>query len=220
MEQHEFAAYISESLLSVLFLDAPYSSIRILAIFGFGSHNYDSYLFAVKNVGMVLLQFIRIRATLAERRLRLQSKSQQKLNSIKSTTATANQDLALDDMNLLAATTAPPSGKHDNKPPRRRVSNRNTTRTQQQQQQQGQGDVQELLKKRMKKRTAPNGLQTTPSTTRQQRVTVVGEQQRLARAVQTNKPLARQNDVIRGRLAQLPQEDFGDDSVFDEPTDV
>ena len=69
-EKREFTAYITNSLLSVLFLDLPYSSIRMIAIFGFGSHNYNSYFFAIKNVSMIVLQLIRIRATFSERRIR------------------------------------------------------------------------------------------------------------------------------------------------------
>jgi hypothetical protein len=69
-EKREFTAYITNSLLSVLFLDLPYFGVRMAAIFGFGSHNYNSYFFATKNIVMIMLQIIRIKATFSERIVR------------------------------------------------------------------------------------------------------------------------------------------------------
>ncbi|CAF0863113.1 unnamed protein product [Brachionus calyciflorus] len=69
-EKNEFFAYITNSFLSVLFLDLPYFCIRIAALFAFGSHNYNSYFFATKNVVMILLQVFRIKATFSERKIR------------------------------------------------------------------------------------------------------------------------------------------------------
>jgi hypothetical protein len=69
-EKREFTAYITNSLLSVLFLDLPYFGVRMAAIFGFGSHNYNSYFFATKNIVMILLQIVRIKATFSERTVR------------------------------------------------------------------------------------------------------------------------------------------------------
>ncbi len=57
-EKREFTAYISNSLLSVLFMDLPYLGLRITTIFGLGSHNYNSYYFAVKNSLMIILQVL------------------------------------------------------------------------------------------------------------------------------------------------------------------
>jgi hypothetical protein len=54
-EKRQFNAYINNSLLSVLFLDLPFLGLRIAAIFFFGSHNYNSYFFTVKNICMILL---------------------------------------------------------------------------------------------------------------------------------------------------------------------
>lgn len=69
-EKNEFFAYITNSFLGVLFLDLPYLAVRIAAIFSFGSHNYNSYFFASKNVVMILLQVFRIKATFSEREIR------------------------------------------------------------------------------------------------------------------------------------------------------
>ena len=69
-EKNQFNAYITNSLLSVFFLDLPYLGLRMAAIFGFGAHNYNSYFFATKNVVMILLQIIRIKATFSERKIR------------------------------------------------------------------------------------------------------------------------------------------------------
>ena len=69
-EKKEFNAYISNSLLSVLFMDLPYLGLRVTTIFGLGSHNYNSYYFAVKNCLMILLQVVRIRAAFQERKIR------------------------------------------------------------------------------------------------------------------------------------------------------
>ena len=69
-EKQEFNAYISNSLLSVLFMDLPYLGLRVTTIFGLGSHNYNSYYFAVKNCLMILLQIVRIRAAFQERKIR------------------------------------------------------------------------------------------------------------------------------------------------------
>lgn len=70
VEMNEFNAYITSSLLSVILLDLPYFGIRIAAIFAFGSHNYNSYFFATKNIVMILLQIFRIKATFSERKIR------------------------------------------------------------------------------------------------------------------------------------------------------
>ncbi|RMZ99916.1 transmembrane 26 [Brachionus plicatilis] len=69
-EKNEFFAYITSSFLSTFFLDLPYLTVRIAAIFAFGSHNYNSYFFASKNILMILLQVFRIRATFLEREIR------------------------------------------------------------------------------------------------------------------------------------------------------
>ena len=69
-EKREFFAYITNSLLSVLFLDLPYFGVRMAAIFGFGSHNYNSYFFATKNFVLIMLQLVRIKATFMERKIR------------------------------------------------------------------------------------------------------------------------------------------------------
>lgn len=69
-EKNEFFAYITSSFLSAFFLDLPYLAVRIAAIFSFGSHNYNSYFFASKNVVMILLQVFRIKATFSEREIR------------------------------------------------------------------------------------------------------------------------------------------------------
>jgi hypothetical protein len=69
-EKNEFTAYITNSLLSVLFLDLPFFGVRIAAIFAFGSHNYNSYFFATKNFVLIALQMYRINATFLERTLR------------------------------------------------------------------------------------------------------------------------------------------------------
>lgn len=54
---NELLAYLNNSLLSVFFLDLPYFGIRIAAIFAFGSHSYNSYFFATKNLVLIILQF-------------------------------------------------------------------------------------------------------------------------------------------------------------------
>lgn len=69
-EKRKFDGYITNSLLSVLFLDLPFLGTRLAAIFAFGAHGYDSYFFATKNVIMILLQIVRVRATFAERHIR------------------------------------------------------------------------------------------------------------------------------------------------------
>jgi hypothetical protein len=69
-EKREFNAYITNSLLSVIFLDMPYLCLRIIVIFAFGSHNYNSYFFSTKNIVMILLQIVRIKSTYEERRIR------------------------------------------------------------------------------------------------------------------------------------------------------
>ena len=69
-ERREFRAYISNSLLMVFFLDLPYFCVRMAAIFGYGSHNYNSYFFAIKNIVMILLQIARIKATFSERSIK------------------------------------------------------------------------------------------------------------------------------------------------------
>jgi hypothetical protein len=81
-EKREFHAYITNSLLSVLFLDLPYFGVRIAAIFAFGSHNYNSYFFATKNLTMILLQMIRIKATFSERKIR-QDKAAKRLKDMR-----------------------------------------------------------------------------------------------------------------------------------------
>ena len=77
-EKREFNAYITNSLLSTIFMDLPYLGVRVTAIFLFGSHNYNSYFFASKNLVMILLQIVRIQATLLERKIR-QNKAASKL---------------------------------------------------------------------------------------------------------------------------------------------
>lgn len=69
-EKNEFTAYITNSLLSVLFLDLPFFGVRVVAIFAFGSHNYNSYFFATKNFVLIALQMYRIKATFLERTIR------------------------------------------------------------------------------------------------------------------------------------------------------
>lgn len=69
-EKREFNAYITNTLLSTFFLDLPFFTVRISAIFFCGSHNYNSYFFTIKNICMILLQIIRIHATFAERHIR------------------------------------------------------------------------------------------------------------------------------------------------------
>jgi hypothetical protein len=81
-EKREFHAYITNSLLSVLFLDLPYFGVRMAAIFAFGSHNYNSYFFATKNLTMILLQMIRIKATFSERKIR-QDKAAKRLKDMR-----------------------------------------------------------------------------------------------------------------------------------------
>ena len=65
-----FTAHISNSLLSALLQDVPYLGIRLAAIFGFGSHNYNSYFFATKNVVMILLQLFRVKSSFSDRQAR------------------------------------------------------------------------------------------------------------------------------------------------------
>jgi hypothetical protein len=68
-EKSVFTAHISNSLLSALLMDLPYFGVRIAAIFGFGSHNYNSYFFTTKNVVMLLLQLFRIKASFSEKKV-------------------------------------------------------------------------------------------------------------------------------------------------------
>jgi hypothetical protein len=56
-EKGKFQAYLTNSLLNVLFLDLPYFGIRIASILAFGTHSYNSYFFAAKNFVLIVLQF-------------------------------------------------------------------------------------------------------------------------------------------------------------------
>ena len=100
VEKKEFKSYISNSLLSVFFLDLPYFCIRITAIFAYGSHNYNSYFFATKNIVMILLQIARIRATFAERTMR-NNKNAKNLNK-KIGFDKENQDLYNRELDIVA----------------------------------------------------------------------------------------------------------------------
>jgi len=81
-EKRKFNAYITNSLLSVLLLDLPFLGVRIAAIFAFGSHNYNSYFFATKNVVMILLQVVRVKATFSERKIRMNRNAKQLTHKI------------------------------------------------------------------------------------------------------------------------------------------
>ena len=98
-EKRKFNAYITNSLISTLFLDLPFLGIRIAVIFFFGSHNYNSYFFAIKNICMIFLQIIRIRATFLERHIR-ENKYARNLSYRKGTDIESNG--ALFDANELA----------------------------------------------------------------------------------------------------------------------
>lgn len=76
-EKNDFTAYITNSLLSVIFLDLPYFGVRVAAIFAFGSHSYNSYFFATKNFVLIALQLYRIKATFLERDLRENKEAKQ-----------------------------------------------------------------------------------------------------------------------------------------------
>ena len=50
------ASTITDSLISILFLDMPYLSVHLYAIIGMGKHDYTNYFLTGKNVIMIALQ--------------------------------------------------------------------------------------------------------------------------------------------------------------------